>query len=351
MGTCGSRQPALAISSTGRRRRWPSHLQPRPPGQGARGVSWSLRCGGLGVDAARPFAHKGAPVRPPCSHPRCSSTFVALLGGVGGAAPAGPGRGGGSGGAGGRRCGWCFCYGYWDWRFVPLLVGSDPRQLARRGSLPDHEARVLIPLAITANLLVLAVFKYFNFFADLAALVPGVPTPITTSRLPLGISFFTFHHIMYLTDLRAGNAPRYDLVRLRALHRLSSRRFSPARSCAGARSCTSSTSARTSAPDAAERFARGLMLLVAALPRRSFSATSSRTTSTRSSRPQPRARRLGGRGLAGDARLHVPDLFRLLRLHRHGARPRRCCSASCCRRTSTCRTGLPRCRISGGAGT
>lgn len=29
-----------------------------------------------------------------------------------------------------------------------------------------------------------------------------------------------------------------------------------------------------------------------------------------------------GRGVAGDARLHLPDLFRLFRLHRHGARPR-----------------------------
>ena len=31
--------------------------------------------------------------------------------------------------------------------------------------------------------------------------------------LPLGISFFTFHHIMYLVDLRRGKAPEYPLDR------------------------------------------------------------------------------------------------------------------------------------------
>src|SRR4029079_2807598 len=31
--------------------------------------------------------------------------------------------------------------------------------------------------------------------------------------LPLGISFFTFHHIMYLVDLRRGRAPLYPLDR------------------------------------------------------------------------------------------------------------------------------------------
>jgi D-alanyl-lipoteichoic acid acyltransferase DltB (MBOAT superfamily) len=31
--------------------------------------------------------------------------------------------------------------------------------------------------------------------------------------LPLGISFFTFHHIMYLVDLRKGKAPIYPLGR------------------------------------------------------------------------------------------------------------------------------------------
>jgi D-alanyl-lipoteichoic acid acyltransferase DltB (MBOAT superfamily) len=48
--------------------------------------------------------------------------------------------------------------------------------------------------------------------------------------LPLGISFFTFHHIMYLVDLRRGKAPLYQLDRY-ALYVS----FFPDRWCAGRR--------------------------------------------------------------------------------------------------------------------
>jgi alginate O-acetyltransferase complex protein AlgI len=73
--------------------------------------------------------------------------------------------------------------------------------------------RYLIPLAITANLAVLGVFKYAGFFASLANSALGFGLPELRFALPLGISFFTFHHIMYLTDLRAKKAPLYDLTR------------------------------------------------------------------------------------------------------------------------------------------
>ena len=41
----------------------------------------------------------------------------------------------------------------------------------------------------------------------------GRPLPLLDIALPLGISFFTFHHIMYLVDLRKGKAPLYSLDR------------------------------------------------------------------------------------------------------------------------------------------
>src|SRR3954465_4311858 len=93
-------------------------------------------------------------------------------------------------------------YGYWDWRFVPLLAGSIILNLLVANAFVRSGISILIPLAIAANLLVLAIFKYFNFFADLVASIPGLPTRHFDIALPLGISFFTFHHIMYLTDLR-----------------------------------------------------------------------------------------------------------------------------------------------------
>ncbi|RDJ27298.1 MBOAT family protein [Bosea caraganae] len=104
-------------------------------------------------------------------------------------------------------------YGYWDWRFIPLLAFSVLINWLIAEAFLRTKRAGLITLAIALNLAVLALFKYFNFFADLAGMIPGLPAPKLDLALPLGISFFTFHHVMYLTDLRRGEAPRYDLVR------------------------------------------------------------------------------------------------------------------------------------------
>src|ERR1700722_6644724 len=71
----------------------------------------------------------------------------------------------------------------------------------------------IITAAIVLDLVVLAVFKYATFFAYNLGLVLGWPMPQFDIVLPLGISFFTFHHIMYLVDLRRGKAPFYSLDR------------------------------------------------------------------------------------------------------------------------------------------
>ncbi|MBM6594623.1 MBOAT family O-acyltransferase [Microvirga pudoricolor] len=160
-------------------------------------------------------------------------------------------------------------YGYWDWRFIPLLAASILVNWLVAQAFMRSGRGVLIPAAIAANLIVLAIFKYFNFFADLANLIPGLHAPRYDIALPLGISFFSFHHIMYLTDLKAGKAPRYDLVRYalyigffpqvlagplvrwsEIMHQFDERPYERS--------------------DAAERFARGLMLLVVGLAKKVF---------------------------------------------------------------------------------
>lgn len=104
-------------------------------------------------------------------------------------------------------------YGYWDWRFVPLLAASILVNWLIAELFQKTRSGGLITLAIVLNLVVLALFKYFNFFADLAGMIPGLPAPKLDLALPLGISFFTFHHVMYLVDLRRGRAPLYPLER------------------------------------------------------------------------------------------------------------------------------------------
>jgi D-alanyl-lipoteichoic acid acyltransferase DltB (MBOAT superfamily) len=104
-------------------------------------------------------------------------------------------------------------YGYWDWRFAPLLAASIVVNWLVAQAFLQTRQGVLVTAAVTANLVLLGLFKYLNFLADLASLVPGMTVPQWDIGLPLGISFFTFHHVMYLVDLKAGRAPRYSLLK------------------------------------------------------------------------------------------------------------------------------------------
>jgi alginate O-acetyltransferase complex protein AlgI len=104
-------------------------------------------------------------------------------------------------------------YDYWDWRFVPLIVTSILVNWIVTRVFGKRRPSYVLPLAILANLMVLGVFKYAGFFAGLANALGGLNLPELRFALPLGISFFTFHHVMYLADLRAGIAPLYGLTR------------------------------------------------------------------------------------------------------------------------------------------
>ena len=103
-------------------------------------------------------------------------------------------------------------YGYWDVRFLPLLIASIlVNWLAAKWYIATKHGGI-VTAAIVANLAALAFFKYMNFFAETVTAF-GVPVGPFSIVLPLGISFFTFHHIMYLVDLRSGKAPEYPLDR------------------------------------------------------------------------------------------------------------------------------------------
>jgi D-alanyl-lipoteichoic acid acyltransferase DltB (MBOAT superfamily) len=64
----------------------------------------------------------------------------------------------------------------------------------------------LVALAVAGNLLVLGVFKYYSFFVQdvdrvLDAMRLGLPLPLLTVALPVGVSFFTFQAISYTVDV------------------------------------------------------------------------------------------------------------------------------------------------------
>ena len=99
-------------------------------------------------------------------------------------------------------------YGYWEVRLVPLLAASILVNWLAARHLPR---RLLAPIGVTANLCLLGVFKYADFFAGTLAALLRTDFPASGIILPLGISFFSFQQISYLVDRARGTAPVYSL--------------------------------------------------------------------------------------------------------------------------------------------
>jgi alginate O-acetyltransferase complex protein AlgI len=101
-------------------------------------------------------------------------------------------------------------YAVWDWRFLPLLLASilgnyltGLRILTARDR-SQGAAKAWLTVGVTANLVLLGVFKYAGFFAATGATLLGAPKPDLGIVLPLGISFFTFTQIAFLVDAYRG---------------------------------------------------------------------------------------------------------------------------------------------------
>jgi D-alanyl-lipoteichoic acid acyltransferase DltB (MBOAT superfamily) len=104
-----------------------------------------------------------------------------------------------------------FFYGWWDARFIPLLVG----QVCLTWLLALAEARTkrraFLVAGIILNLASLATFKYLDFLIGSTEALIGIPLPRADIVLPIGISFFSFQLISYLVDRLRGDAPIYPL--------------------------------------------------------------------------------------------------------------------------------------------
>ena len=102
-----------------------------------------------------------------------------------------------------------FFYAYWDIRFVPLLLGIGVfnyiiGHIVADDSDRNKNKKVALVIGITVNLLVLAYFKYTNFFIENANRIfsdLGFNSSTLNIILPLGISFFIFELISYLADV------------------------------------------------------------------------------------------------------------------------------------------------------
>ncbi len=111
-------------------------------------------------------------------------------------------------------------YGWWDWRFLLLLLATSLTDYAVAlglGRTTDKARRkALLGISLVGNLGTLGVFKYHDFFAR--SLAEGLATFGIHAQpfllhvvLPVGISFYTFQALSYTIDVYRGRiAPVRD---------------------------------------------------------------------------------------------------------------------------------------------
>src|SRR5258708_5733346 len=104
-----------------------------------------------------------------------------------------------------------FFYGWWDYRFLLLMIGSTviDYALGRRigFSKNNAERRLCLIVSLVLNFSFLGFFKYCNFFMDSFVHaantigIHGLPVVFLKIILPPGISFYTFQEVAYIVDI------------------------------------------------------------------------------------------------------------------------------------------------------
>jgi alginate O-acetyltransferase complex protein AlgI len=103
-------------------------------------------------------------------------------------------------------------YSWWSWKFAGLLALSTILDYLYGFAVASHnrkKAKLFVWLSVINNLGILAIFKYYNFFAaQLSALMQllglNIPIYLLEIVLPIGISFYTFHGMSYVFDIYRG---------------------------------------------------------------------------------------------------------------------------------------------------
>jgi D-alanyl-lipoteichoic acid acyltransferase DltB (MBOAT superfamily) len=115
-----------------------------------------------------------------------------------------------------------FFYGYWDVRFLFLLIFStlldyfSGIQMDRAEN--EKYRKFWFWLSVVINLGFLGLFKYYNFFAASFALFLQqlgihINVNLISVILPVGISFYTFHGLSYVIDIyKRKIKPEYNFI-------------------------------------------------------------------------------------------------------------------------------------------
>ena len=101
-------------------------------------------------------------------------------------------------------------YGWWDWRFLILILVTSFSSFFSGLLLEDFRYRRMALWAnICLNIGILGFFKYYGFFIDnfnalMAQIGVRLDAPTLSIILPVGISFYTFQSLSYSIDVYRG---------------------------------------------------------------------------------------------------------------------------------------------------
>lgn len=108
-------------------------------------------------------------------------------------------------------------YSYRNIAYLPLILISIGfnyfiGRSIEETPLGSKKARTLLWIGIGVNLLLLAYYKYANFFVTSFDAIAGTDWTLPNIILPLGISFYTFTQTAYLVDAYRGQTTKQNLL-------------------------------------------------------------------------------------------------------------------------------------------
>ena len=96
-------------------------------------------------------------------------------------------------------------YGWWNWKCCALMLALTASAYFCARGYEKSGKKTFVTLGVVAPLVVLGIFKYFNFFIDsFCALFAIVRAGTLNILLPVGISFYTFQSLSYTIDVYRG---------------------------------------------------------------------------------------------------------------------------------------------------
>ncbi len=108
-----------------------------------------------------------------------------------------------------------FFYGWWDYRYLPLLLASIGFNYLFGRLITESnvgQKKFWLTLGVVSNLLLLSYYKYAAFFVSVFHELSGITASISAIALPIGISFFTFTQIAFLVDTYQNKVKEYRFV-------------------------------------------------------------------------------------------------------------------------------------------